>query len=131
MCVKAAPDVRQCFDAAVEARREDLLASRKGTLPAGMKIEDPSVLYMPGTFELSLFSVYTCLGTKDGDTKIIAEGLGACAYVWSSSDSEWKKIGDVLGTQPGELASASKVEKHFFDVFVFLLCFLFSLYLIV
>lgn len=53
MCVKATPDVRQCFDAAVEVRREDLLASRKGTLPAGMKIEDPSVLYMPGTFKLT------------------------------------------------------------------------------
>lgn len=48
---------------------------------------------------------------KDGDTKIIAEGLGACAYVWSADDSEWKKIGDVLGTQPGELASASKVNN--------------------
>eukprot|EP00210_Caulerpa_lentillifera_P003129 g2989.t1 len=103
----ASPDVRQCFDAAVEARREDLLASRKGTLPPGMKIEDPSVLYMPGA--------------KDGDTKIIAEGLGACAYVWSAADSEWKKIGDVLGTQPGELASASKFHDgrewdYVFDV---------------
>jgi len=83
------------FEAAVSMRREELLASRKGTLPPGVKIEDPSILYMPGS--------------KDGDTRIVAEGLGACAYVWNAAEQEWKKIGDVLGTQPGELASASKV----------------------
>lgn len=86
----------------MELRREELLSSRKGTLPPGVKVEDPSVLYMPGM--------------KDGDTKIVAEGHGACAYAWSASEQEWKKLGDVLGTQPGELASASKAPPmHFFS----------------
>ena len=96
MPIQAPPEERQSFEAAVSIRREEILASRKGTLPPGVKVEDPSVLYMPGA--------------KDGDTKIIAEGHGACAYIWSAEDQEWKKMGDVLGTQPGELASASRVQ---------------------
>lgn len=37
------------------------------------------------------------LGTRDGQTRLIKEGTNVEAYQWSTSDSRWMKIGDVVG----------------------------------
>lgn len=36
-------------------------------------------------------------GKKDGDTKMIREGVKVVCYSWSESDKKWTKVGDVVG----------------------------------
>ena len=64
------------FVAAVEARKQPQQgqgqeASVGGQLPAGLKMEEASVLLQPGK--------------KDGDTRIVKEGGAGVAYSWDAS----------------------------------------------
>jgi phospholipase A-2-activating protein len=66
------------FAAAVEARKQPQQAqgqdaSMGGQLPAGLKMEEASVLLQPGK--------------KDGDTRIVKEGGAGVAYSWNASRS--------------------------------------------
>ena len=42
-----------------------------GGLPAGLKLEDPSVLLQPGS--------------RDGQTRVVREGGAGVAYAWDAS----------------------------------------------
>lgn len=62
--------------AAVEARKQPQQAQGQeatvgGQLPAGLKMEEASVLLQPGK--------------KDGDTRIVKEGGAGVAYSWDAS----------------------------------------------
>ncbi|KAL0030698.1 hypothetical protein WJX77_002586 [Trebouxia sp. C0004] len=85
------------FVAAVEARKQPQQAqgqdaSMTGQLPAGVKMEEASVLLQPGK--------------KDGDTRIVKEGGAGVAYSWDASRGEWEKIGTVVGGPGGDTVAA-------------------------
>ena len=68
----------QAYAAALAAKKAEAAASKDdggggggGGLPAGLKLEDASVLLMPGT--------------RDGQTKVVREGGAGVAYAWDAS----------------------------------------------
>lgn len=67
----------QAFEASIAARKEAAAAKDAGSgggdggLPAGLKLEDPSVLLMPGA--------------RDGQTKVVREGGAGVAYAWDAA----------------------------------------------
>ncbi|KAL0051183.1 hypothetical protein WJX82_003205 [Trebouxia sp. C0006] len=90
------------FAAAVEARKQPQPAqgqhaSMGGQLPAGLKMEEASVLLQPGK--------------KDGDTRIVKESGAGVAYSWNASRGEWEKIGTVVGG-PGDDTVAAGNQFH-------------------
>ena len=87
-------DVAEAYAAAVDAKQEQYLASTKGTLPPGLKIEDQIVLLTPGT--------------RHGQTKVVSEGGGAAAYSWNAPKRDWEKLGDVV-TGGGSVGVSSNV----------------------
>ena len=81
-------------------------ASNSG-LPANLKLEDVSVLSVPGK--------------RDGDIKCVNEmGVGV-AYSWSATTGNWEKIGEITGG-PGEVSHGNaktyngKQYDYLFDV---------------
>lgn len=67
--------VLQAYEEAMAAKHEAAQqaqqASAGGGLPAGLKLEDPSVLLMPGA--------------RDGQTKVVQEGSAGVAYAWDAA----------------------------------------------
>lgn len=68
----------QAFEAGIAAKKEAAAASKEGEggdgsggLPAGLKLEDPSVLLMPGAL--------------DGQTRVVREGGAGVAYAWDAA----------------------------------------------
>ncbi|XP_041475058.1 phospholipase A-2-activating protein-like [Lytechinus variegatus] len=62
-------------------------------------------------------------GTKEGQTKLIRTGKTVEAYQWSSAESKWSKIGDVVGTEGDDVTPSSgrvhyegKEYDYVFDV---------------
>lgn len=51
-------------------------------------------------------------GKKDGQTRIIKENNNAVVYNWSSAESQWVKLGDVMGSANNV---ASETGKTFFN----------------
>ncbi|KAL4428166.1 hypothetical protein ABPG75_002255 [Micractinium tetrahymenae] len=89
---QAPADVAQAFEAGINAKKEAAAAAKDGGsgggtsgggLPAGLKLEDPSVLLMPGA--------------RDGQTKVVREGGTGVAYAWDAAKGEWERIGEVVG----------------------------------
>ncbi|KAL3142952.1 hypothetical protein ABBQ38_003237 [Trebouxia sp. C0009 RCD-2024] len=88
--------------AAVEARKQPQQGASHdtavgGALPAGLKMEEASVLLQSGK--------------KDGETKIVKEGGAGVAYSWDASRGEWEKIGTVVGG-PSEDTVAAGNQFH-------------------
>ena len=76
--VPPCPPSPQAYEAAITARKEAAAAGKEGGgggggggLPAGLKLEDPSVLLAPGA--------------RDGQTKVVREGGAGVAYAWDAS----------------------------------------------
>ena len=46
--------------------------------------------------------LFVLTGTKDGQTKLVRIGDVVEAYSWSAADSNWNKIGDVVGDKDSE-----------------------------
>lgn len=100
----APQEVRQAYTSALAARKEAAAAAgasseqeaAAGGLPAGLTLEEPAALLVPGT--------------KDGQTKVVREGGGAVAYGWSEASRQWEKIGDVVGggNDPDTMTTGSK-----------------------
>ena len=68
----------QAYDAALAAKKEAAAAAKQesgggggGGLPAGLKLEDPSVLLQPGA--------------RDGQQKYIREGGTCWVYAWDAA----------------------------------------------
>ena len=67
----------QAYDAGLAAKKEAAAAAKQGDggggggLPAGLKLEDPSVLLQPGQ--------------RDGQTKVVREGGAGVAYAWDAA----------------------------------------------
>lgn len=68
----------QAYDAGLAAKKEAAAAAKQGDgsgggggLPAGLKLEDPSVLLQPGQ--------------RDGQTKVVREGGAGVAYAWDAT----------------------------------------------
>ncbi|KAL4433027.1 hypothetical protein ABPG77_006454 [Micractinium sp. CCAP 211/92] len=87
---QAPAEAVQAFEASIAAKKEAAAAAKDGGsggggggLPAGLKLEDPSVLLMPGA--------------RDGQTKVVREGGAGVAYAWDASKGEWERIGEVVG----------------------------------
>lgn len=78
-CTTAASTThRQAYEAAIAAKKAEAAATQQasgegggGGLPAGLKLEDPSVLLQPGT--------------RDGQTRVVREGGAGVAYAWDAS----------------------------------------------
>ena len=68
------PGVVQVYEQVLAARRDAAAASDGGggggSVPAGLKLEDPSALLVPGT--------------KHGQTKFVREGGAGIVYSWDA-----------------------------------------------
>ncbi|PSC75649.1 phospholipase A-2-activating [Micractinium conductrix] len=114
---RAAPaELLEAYAAALAAKKAEAAASKDdggggggGGLPAGLKLEDASVLLMPGT--------------RDGQTKVVREGGAGVAYAWDASKGEWERIGEVVGSgdagdtmTPGNKWHNGQLWDYVFDV---------------
>ncbi|KAK9806981.1 hypothetical protein WJX72_009418 [[Myrmecia] bisecta] len=84
---QAPAEARQAYEASLEAKKAGGVEGSGGALPAGLTLEDASVLTQPGT--------------RDGQTKVVREGGAGVAYSWDAARGQWEKVGEVMGG-PGE-----------------------------
>lgn len=97
---RAPQEVAAALEAAMAARKAPAKGNDAGgALPAGLTLEDPSVLQAPGA--------------RDGQTKIVSEGGGAVAYSWDAAKATWEKIGDVVaGPDDGAAGPKGARKSH-------------------
>lgn len=112
----AAKEVREGYEGSLVARKEAASHAAANAesgggngLPAGLTLEDPSALNMPGT--------------RDGQTKIIKEGSSGIAYSWDATNNTWERIGEVVsGPDAGGSGAGGRTWHngrewdHVFDV---------------
>lgn len=91
----APPDVQKIYESELSSME---LASKE--VLQGIKNED-----LPS--EQALLSP----GTKDGQTKIIRRNNAVEVYNWSAQETQWQKIGDVVGSTGGEKNSGKTLYQ--------------------
>ena len=57
-------------------------------------------------------------GRREGQTKLVRQGASVMCYSWSSSASQWSKVGDVMGAAGGTEATKTLHQGKEYD-FVF------------
>eukprot|EP00803_Ostreobium_quekettii_P004255 evm.model.scf_468.8 EVM.evm.TU.scf_468.8 scf_468:46770-53924(-) len=99
---KATPAAVEEYAAAVAEKQKQYLASTKGTLPPGLKVEDEMALLTPGK--------------RHGQNKVVSAPGGPAVYSWNGPNNEWEKIGDVMtGSNPSKV-QGGKTWDYVFDV---------------
>lgn len=83
---RADPEAIEAFSASLAAKQAEITAAQakaQGGAPAGLKLEDPSVIQRPGN--------------RDGETKVVRENGVGVAYSWDAGVGQWERIGEVVG----------------------------------
>merc|ERR1719309_651693 len=93
----AAPDLVSAFHENVKDVRLSAIGDKE---IGGVKIQD-----LPGIE--SLFEP----GNRDGQTRMVRDGVKVVLYNWSAASGEWVKVGDVMGSKDDEAPASGATGK--------------------